>query len=166
MRYLMRQKLLAWGNDFTIKDADGRDVFFVDGKVFTLRDRLSFQDMSGKELASIQKRMLAWGATYEISHDGQIVAVVKEAVFTLMGHRFNVDGPGTDDLEAKGNFTDHEYVFTRSGKEAATVSKRWFTFADTYGVDVVDGENDVLILASAVVIERCAQQAHHRQNEI
>jgi uncharacterized protein YxjI len=163
IRYLMRQKLLALGDDFTIKDAQGRDVYFVDGKVFTLRDRLSFQDMNGNELASIQHRLLAWGPTHEISRDGQVAAVVKESLFTLLGHRFNVDVPGPDDLEANGNFTDHEYSFTRSDRTVATVSKRWFTIADTYGVDVVDGEDDVLILASTVVIERCAQQSGHRQ---
>jgi uncharacterized protein YxjI len=27
--------------------------------------------------------------------------------------------------------------------------------ADTYGVDIADGENDVLILASTVVIDLC-----------
>jgi uncharacterized protein YxjI len=92
-----------------------------------------------------------------------VVAVVKESLFTLLGHRFTVDEPGENDLEAKGNFTDREYSFTRSGNLVATVSKRWFTLADTYGVDIVSGENDVLILACTVVIERCAQQARHRE---
>ena len=35
----------------------------------------------------------------------------------------------------------------------AEVSKRWFSWNDTYGVDVADGEDDVLILASSVVID-------------
>jgi uncharacterized protein YxjI len=36
----------------------------------------------------------------------------------------------------------------------ATVSKKWLTLRDTYGVDVADGEDPVLILASAVVIDQ------------
>jgi uncharacterized protein YxjI len=35
----------------------------------------------------------------------------------------------------------------------ATVSKRWVAWADTYGVDIAAGEDDVLILASTVVID-------------
>ena len=31
MRYVMKQKLFCWGDDFAIKDDLGRDVFFVDG---------------------------------------------------------------------------------------------------------------------------------------
>jgi uncharacterized protein YxjI len=64
-----------------------------------------------------------------------------------------VDVPGPDDLEAEGSFLDHEYAFTRSGNVVATVSKRWFSWADSYGVDIADGEDDVLILASTVVID-------------
>ncbi len=159
----MRQKFLSLGDDLTIKDSDGRDVFYVDGKVFSLHARVSFQDMNGNELASIQHRLLSWGPTYEISHGGRVVAVVKESMFTLLGHRFNVDGPAVGDLEAKGNFSNHEYTFTRSGRVVATVSKKWFTLAETYGVDVADGEDDVLILASAVVIERCAHAQQQRK---
>ena len=34
MRYMMKQKLFCWGDDFTIKDDAGTDRFFVDGKAF------------------------------------------------------------------------------------------------------------------------------------
>jgi uncharacterized protein YxjI len=162
MKYIMRQKLLAWGNDFTIKDENDRDVYFVDGKVLSLRDQLSFQDMQGNEICVIQKKLLAWGPTYEIYHKGALAAVVKESIFTLLGHRFTVDVPGPDDLEATGNFTNHQYSFTRGGREVAWVSEKWFTLADTYGVDISPGQDDALILAATVVIERCAQEAQRR----
>jgi len=155
MRYLMKQKLFSWGDDFYIKDENERDVYFVDGKAFSLGDQLSFQDLEGNELAYIQQRLLSWGKTYEISRGGDVVAVVKKALFSPFHHRFTVDVPGPDDLEAEGNFTDHEYTFQRGGRDVATVSKRWFTLGDSYGVDIAPGENEVLILASTVVIDLC-----------
>ncbi len=79
--------------------------------------------------------------------------MVKKHLFTLFRCRFTVDVPGPDDLEAQGKFLDREYTFSRSGRTVATVSQRWFTWADTYGVDIVDGEDEVLILASTVVID-------------
>ncbi|MDB6112385.1 MAG: hypothetical protein JWR69_4135, partial [Pedosphaera sp.] len=125
----------------------------VDGKAFSFGDQLSFQDLEGHELAFIKQRLLSWGKTYEIVRDGAIVAVVKKELFALFHHRFTVDVPGPDDLEATGNFLDHEYQFARGGTGVAAVSKKWFTWADTYGVDIADGEDDVLILASTVVID-------------
>lgn len=153
MRYVMRQRMLSWGDDYTIQDESGRDVFYVDGKVFTLGQQASFQDMDGNELAYIQQRLLAWGPTYEITSRGRLRAIVKKALFTLFACSFSVDVPGPDDLEANGNLLDYEYTFRRGDETVATVSKRWFALSDTYGVDIADGEDDILILASTVVID-------------
>ena len=153
MRYMMKQKLFSWGDDFTIKTADGQDAFFVDGKAFSLGDKLSFQDMSGKELAFIRQKLLSWGPTYELYRDGNLLAVVKKKLITFFHCRFLIDVPGPDDLEAKGDFIDRSYEFTRGDRKVAEVSKRWFSWTDTYGVDIDEGEDHVLILASSVVID-------------
>ena len=153
MRYMLRQKMISWGDDYAVKDEEGSDVFHIDGKVFTIGHKLSFQDMDGRELAYIRQRLLAWGPTFEIERDGQIAAVVKKALFTLFTCRFTVDVPGPDDLEAQGSLFDYEYTFHRAHGPVATVSKRWFSFMDSYGVDIAESEDPVLILASAVVID-------------
>jgi uncharacterized protein YxjI len=153
MRYIMRERILSWGDDFTIKDAEGREAYFVDGKVFSFGHKLSFKDMHGNELVRIDQQLLSIGKQFEIEHGGKTIARVKKKLFTPIRAKFTVDVPGPDDLEAQGNFLDHEYVFERNGQEVARVSKRWFSVADTYGIDVRPGEDDVLILASAVVID-------------
>ena len=153
MRYLMKQKLFCWGDDFAIKNEAGEDVFFVDGKAFSFGNKLSFQDMQRNELAFIQQKLLAWGPTYEITRNGVVAAVVKKHLFTLFRCAFTVDVPGPDDIEAQGSFLDMEYTFTRAGQTIAEVSKRWFSFTDSYGVEIQNGEDDVLILASSVVID-------------
>ena len=153
MRYLMKQNLFCFGDDFTIKNEAGGDVFFVDGKAFSFGDKLSFQDVNGNELAFIRQKVLSWGPTYEIYRNGELAAVVKKHLFTFFHCAFTVDVPGPDDVEAQGSFLDMEYSFTRGGETVAEVSKRWFSFTDTYGVDIADGEDDVLILASTVVID-------------
>ena len=163
MRYVMKQKLFCWGNDFTIKDDAGTDRFFVDGKAFSLGKQLSFQDMQGQELAFIRQKLLAWGPTYEIYRDNGLFAVVKKELFTFFHCRFTVDVPGPDDLEAKGDFTDHEYEFWRQSGLRATVSKQWFTWSDTYGVDIAEWEDDILILASTVVIDMACHGDHQRR---
>ena len=163
MRYVMRQKLLALGDDFQIRDEAGNEVYYVDGRALSFGDKLSVRDAAGNELAFISQRLMAWGPTYEIWRNGTLAAVVKKKLFALFHHRFTVDVPGPDDLEAKGDFTDHEYEFRRGGRVVAVVSKRWFSLTDTYGIDVDDGEDDVLVLASAVVVDlACHSDEGHR----
>ena len=152
-RYLMKQKLFSLGDDFIIRDEEGNDAFFVDGKVFCLGNQLSFQDMEKNELAYIKQRLLSLAHVYEIYRSGELAAVVSKSLFTFFHCTFTVDVPGPDDLVAQGSFTDHEYTFTRGAEIVATVSKRWFSFTDTYGVEIADGEDDILLLASTVVID-------------
>ena len=153
MRFVLRQQILSWGDDFTIKDADGRPAYHVDGKVFSFGDKLSFNDMEGHQLAAIEQKLLHLGPQYEISRGGKTVAVVKKHLFSLFRTRFTVDVPGPDDLEARGDFLDHEYTFERAGREIARASKKWVSLSDTYSLDIDDGEDPVLILAAAVVID-------------
>jgi uncharacterized protein YxjI len=161
MRYVMRQHLWGFGDDFTIKDDAGHDRFRVDGKAISLGDKLSFQDPAGNELAFVRQRLMSWGPTYEIERAGRLVAVVKKKRFSLFRHRFTVDEtvtPDPVDLEVEGSFWDYEYTFARGGRPVAAVSKRWFSLSDTYGVDVADGEDDVLILACTVVVDLATEK--------
>jgi uncharacterized protein YxjI len=160
----MRQHLWSFGDDFTIKDESGNERFFVDGKALSIGNKLSFQDMSGNELAFVRQKLLSWGPTYEIERGGRLVAVVKKKLFTLFRHRFTVDETATPDpvdLEVEGNFWDYEYSFTRGGQTVAVVSKRWFSWSDTYGVEIADGEDDVLILASTVVVDLATERKNN-----
>lgn len=152
MRYQLRQKLFAIGDDFTVKDETGADHYIVDGKIFTLGHRVIIRDMQGNEAATIQQRIITLLPTYEITRSGQEVAEIQKKL-TLFREGFTVDIPGPDDLAVQGDLLDHEYVFTRDGQTVAMVSKQWFSLADTYGVDVAPGVDDVLILASAIVID-------------
>jgi len=153
MRFLMKQKFWSLGEDFTIRDESGADCYQVDGRVFSLGDKLSLQDMSGNELAFISQRLLSWGKTYEIHRPGLPVSVVKEKLLTLFRCKFSVDGPDDEDYDAQGDFLDHEYVIEGADRTAAIVSKRWFSWTDTYGVEIAPGADPILMLATAVVID-------------
>ena len=44
-----------------------------------------------------------------------------------------------------------------------SVSKRFFSLSDTYGIDIAEGEDDVTLLAATVVIDLCCHgdKKHH-----
>lgn len=163
MRYVMKQKLFSFADSFTIRNEQGEDVYLVRGKLLSFGNQLSFEDTSGKELAYIRQKLLSFAPTYEIYRDDKLFATVNQKLFTFVRHKFFIDVPGPDDLEAAGDFLDLEYSFERGGRQVATVSKKWFSFSDTYGVDISEGEDDVLILASSVVIDMIchADREHH-----
>ena len=153
----MRQKLLAFGDDFYIENEQGQKVFKVDGKVLRVRDTLIFKDMQGSKLCQIQERMLRVKDTMDIEGpDGRTLATVKKALITPLRDRWTIKIKGGPDLEVQGNILDHEYRIGEGRQKVGEVSKKWFRVRDTYGVEVAEGQNDVLILAVTVAIDAMA----------
>lgn len=165
MRYQMHQKLFCLGDDFAVKDEQGREAFYVDGKVFTLRKTLSFLDAERNEVARIVKRLISIGPVYDVYSGGRLMATVSKKLFTLFRCKFSIDVPGPDDLEAVGSFIDHDYRFERGGRTVAWVSKKWFRLTDTYGVEVTDGVDPILILASTAVIDLCCHEDEGKKDD-
>ena len=151
--YQMREKMFSIGDDYWIETSDGDRVAKVDGKRLRIRDTLVLEDPSGNELFHIQERKLRVRDTMEIERGDETVATVKKALVGIRD-RFSIDVEAGGDLSAKGNVVDHEYEFERDGRKVAEVSKRWFRLRDTYGIEVAPGEDDALILAAAVCIDR------------
>jgi uncharacterized protein YxjI len=158
--YKMRQRMIAIGDDYEIENDQGERVFKLDGKALRIRKTILFRDMDGHELCKIQERMLHLRDSMEIEGpDGNRMAMVHKAMITPLRERWIAkleDGP---DLHAQGNIVDHEYTIERDGTKVAEVSKRWFRIRDSYGVEVAPGENDILILATAAVIDTMAHPA-------
>ena len=47
-------------------------------------------------------------------------------------------------------------------RPVAHVSKRFFSFTDTYGIDIAQGEDDITLLASMIVIDLCCHADKNR----
>jgi uncharacterized protein YxjI len=153
-RYQMRQKMVSIGDDFFVENDRGERVYKVDGKALRIRQTLVFEDMQGQELCKIQERMLHIRDTMEIEGpNGETLATIKKALITPLRERWVVDVSNGPDMDVQGNILNHEYTIESGGQKVAEVSKKWFRIADSYGVEVAPGQNDLLILASTVAVD-------------
>jgi uncharacterized protein YxjI len=161
--YLIRERFFRLGEDSEITDEHGRPVLQVDGKVLSLRNRLVLRDPDGREVAEVQRKLVAMRPTYQISIAGREAAEVRKRLFTPFGDRFTIDVPGPEDLEMAGDLFDHEFTIRRGDRVVATVSKRWFSVRDTYAVDVAPDQDDLLILASVLALDLAEDQERRQQ---
>jgi uncharacterized protein YxjI len=151
--YVMRERWFDIGDDYDITDESGRKLYHVDGKKLTLRDRVVIEDADGNEVAEVHRHLVSLRRTYEITIGGAPAAEVRKHLFTPLRDKFTIDIPGPHDLELTGSLLDHEYRIERDGDTVATVSKRWLSIKDTYGIQIAEGEDHVLILATVVALE-------------
>ena len=163
MQYVLKQKLVSLGTNYTIAGEDGSE-FDIEGDPMTIFDRFSFQDKNGNELVHISLTVERWRGVYEIQRDGRQIADVRRDIYAFFPrHRFTIEGGGANDLVAIGDFLDLEYKIKRLDREIARFTKQWFRLSDTWGIEIENSEQDhVFLLAVAVIIARARQRLWSR----
>ena len=81
---------------------------------------------------------------FKLSVRGQKIAVMKQK-FTFFSPKFKIDMVDPkfgDDLVAKGDVSNYDFTIKRGGRVVATVSKKFFSARDVYGVEVVPGTSN------------------------
>lgn len=159
--YVMREKLLAFGNDFEIKKASrrhggriGRSAFYVDNKVVRVRETFNLRESPcGDVLYQIQERKLRLRDSMAIEDDnGDKVAEIKKRAVGVVRDNFVVKVRGDRDWQVHGSILEHSFTIKEGGRSIVTVHKNWVApIKDAYFIDI-DEDCDDNALALMVVI--------------
>lgn len=163
MRYTLKHKIFSIGGDSTIKDQHGNDIYFVDGAAISIGRRLTIKDMEGKPLATIHQELIALTPKFEIQIQNGVSAHVSMKLLSLTD-RLKINVSDGEDLEAHGDIFHHEYHIERSGQDVAHISKAWVSLVDSYGIDIADDQDQVLLLACAVVIDAILEMREREEH--
>jgi len=157
MIYRIKEKFWGLGDTFNITDQDGTACFIVKGEAFSWGNKLSFQDMNGTELAYISQKLMSLKPRYQIFIGGKLFAEVTKE-FSWFSKKFLLDVPGPNDYVIDGLFWKHDYRFSRASGCVANVSKDRWGWTDSYGVDIIEGEDNVSILCACIVIDQVLEE--------
>ncbi|WP_406420777.1 LURP-one-related family protein [Streptomyces sp. NBC_00873] len=161
MRFLVRERLFAVGDDYWIEGADGRKVFLVDGKAMRVRDTFELKDAQGRILVEIRQKLLTLRDTMLIERDGEQLARVKRKRLSLLRNHYRVTLVDGTELDVSGKILDREFGIDYDGELLARISRRWLTVRDTYGIDVVREDADAaLLIAVSVCVIVLADKEH------
>jgi len=152
LKYLIREKIFSFGDNFTIKDEFDNDVFFVRGKVFSLGDKLTLEDALGNEVVYIEQKLFKFLPEYSIFLSGKYAARVKKE-FSFFRPKFYIDS-NMGQFTIDGDIFSHNFQILKNGIPIAMVSKQFFAFSDAYGVDISDNEDQDFILALVIVLDQ------------
>lgn len=149
MKLYIKQKVFSWNDKFYIKDESGNDKYYAESEFFTWGKKLHVYDMSGKEVAYIEQEILRWKPRYHVYINGvEVAEVVKEITFfkpyyTI--HRLN--------WIVEGAVWLHEYTITENGRQIVSIEKEWFTWGDSYVLNISDPKDEVPALAVVLIID-------------
>ncbi|MFF2997751.1 LURP-one-related/scramblase family protein [Streptomyces sp. NPDC057950] len=161
MRFLVRDRLLGFGDDYWIEDEHGDKVFLVDGKAMRLRDTFELKDTRGRVLIDIHEKMFALRDTMVIERDGETLATIRRKRLSLLRNHYRVTLVDGTELDVSGKILDREFGIDYDGELLAQISRRWLRVRETYGVDVVrDDADTALLIAVAVCVIHLAEKEH------
>ncbi|MFD0340876.1 LURP-one-related/scramblase family protein [Streptomyces sp. NPDC127117] len=161
MRFLVRERLFAVGDDYWIEDVDGRKVFLVDGKAMRVRDTFELKDAQGRILVEIRQKLLSLRDTMLIERDGEQLARIKRKRLSLLRNHYRVTLSDGTELDVSGKILDREFAIDYDGELLAQISRRRLTVRDTYGIDVVREDADAaLLIAVSVCVIVLAEKEH------
>ncbi|MFD7557354.1 MULTISPECIES: LURP-one-related/scramblase family protein [unclassified Streptomyces] len=158
MKYLVRDKMLAIGDDYWIEDEDGRHAFLVDGKALRFRDTLELKDPDGLILITLREKLLGFRDTMTLERDGRRLARIRRKRWSLLRNHFLVTLIEGTELDVSGRILDREFKIEYEGELLALVSRQWYRIRETYAVDVIREDADAaLLVAVAVCVIRMAE---------
>lgn len=81
-------------------------------------------------------------------NDNLVVEVVKE--LSLFKPKYTLNGTN---WTVNCDFGDHSYSITDNSNNIASISKAWFTWGDSYELDMADFNNEILVVATVLAID-------------
>lgn len=153
MRYFMKQKVFSWGDKFTIKDEDGNDCYYVEGEVFSFGHKLHVYDIQSKEVAYIHQKMFSFRPRFFITVvDQPELELVRK--FTFFHQEYYIENT---EYVLEGNFSAHNYRLFNNNELMMNVDKEWFTWGDSYVIDIQNGDDALMCLSIMLAVD-CANQ--------
>ena len=77
--------------------------------------------------------------------------------FSFLKARYTIDAAG---ITVQGNWWDMDFEVYQNNKVIGAVSKKWFTWGDSYQLQILDDSMEPLLVALVVAID-CAKAAQN-----
>ena len=157
MRLYMKEKVFSWNERFTVKDENGWDKYYVEGEFFSLGKKLHLLGAHGEEVAFIQQRLFTLMPRFAVTVAGREIAEIRKE-FTFFFQRYVIDGLG---WEIDGDVWAHDYVIHKNGRAIVRITKEWFTWGDSYVLDIQDPADELVALAVVLTVDCVAEASQN-----
>ena len=154
MKLYIKQKVFSFSDSFVIKDEFGNDKYKVQGEIFSMGHKLHIYDRTDTEVAFIKQKLFTFMPRFEIyAGNFKIGELVKK--LTFLKPRYYIEG---SNLSLEGHIWEHDYQLYDGDTPIMNVYKEWFTWGDSYVLDIARPEEELLCLAVVLAVdcEKCS----------
>lgn len=158
MKLYMKQKFLTFGT-FDIFDENKNAIFFVECPFAFFNRKLTVYDtQTNQQVAFIHQRHGLFTCAYDVDVYGQFFATIQQKL-SFWRTNFDIDELG---WTIKGSVWDHDFtIYDDNDNVIAVIRKEYFTWSDTFEVDIVNDEDVLYVIATVLAIDACLD---HKNN--
>lgn len=154
MKYYIKQSVFSWNEKFAVKDQYGNDQFYVEGSLFSIPKNFTIYDMNHNPVVTIEKQLFRWLQHFDVKTNNETVTLKRNFTFfytsiSILGRQWTLEG----------DFWGHNYRVIEGNHPIMTLSKHWFTWGDSYELDVKNPSDAALCLAIVIVVDRIIAEA-------
>lgn len=158
MKYYIKEKVFTFKDKFYVKNEREEDCFYVEGELISFGKKLHIFDTTGTELALVHRKVLSLLPCFRVYvGENQVAEIIKEIAF--FRNKYTIKGL---DWEVEGNIYDHDYAIYSNGQTIATIAKAWFSWGDSYEIDVASEADPLYALAVVLAID-CVLDCEERR---
>ncbi|TAA72429.1 LURP-one-related/scramblase family protein [Planococcus salinarum] len=145
----MKQKVFSLSGKFTVMDEEQTDAYYIEGSFLQIPKTFTIMDPARREIALITKKTFSFLPKFFVEVDGREELTIKKK-FSFFKARYTIDSAG---VEVRGNWWDMNFEVLQHGNVVGSVSKQWFTWGDSYEMQILDESMEHLIIALVVAID-------------
>lgn len=156
MRLYIKQRVFSWNDKFVVKDEFNNDKYYGESELFAFGHKLHIYNKSKIEVAYIKERLFSFTPRFQINVMGiEVGELVKKITFFKPSYYIQ-----NSNLTLEGNILEHNYRLLDGKKVLMKVSKGWFTFGDSYVLDISNPEDELLCLSIVLALdcESCSNE--------
>ena len=155
MKLYIKQKVFSFVDRFTIKDESGADAYLAVGEFLSLGKKLNIYDGadtgSQQPLARIEQRLMSFTTRFGIMVRGSHVTDMVRKI-TFFTNDYRLEGLH---WHLEGDFLAHEYSLMDGRNIIMQISRKWFTWGDSYELEINDNYDPLLCLCIALAVDCC-----------
>lgn len=145
----IKQKVFSISEKFTVKNQDEQDIYYVEGSFMKVPKTFTIMNQDRDEVALIMKKVLSFLPTFFVEVNGQEVVTIKKELSFLKA-KYSIDAAC---IEVEGNWMNMDFQMLHNGKVVGEGGKEWFSWGDSYRVQILEEEMETMIHALVIAID-------------
>jgi len=148
MKLYIKEKRFSWRDQLIVRDEQNELVYKIKSERISIGDKVHIYDHNEEEILSIEEKKIGFAPKYSIYQNGEKIAAVKQTK-NLVASDYEIEKVN---WKIKGDVEEEDYEIKAGFNKIASFKKKWFSYGDSYVLDIKEEKDALLTLGIVIAI--------------